>query len=89
MSRPSAGNPRPPQRIRPVMTRNQYCWRFGVLGWGLTTAVAFAIVMSTSRDDGILKWLTISLLVFPASGYLWGLFMWRFVGPGKREAMLR
>ena len=69
------------------MNRKRYCWTWGVGAWGLTTAVVFAFVMSGSNDMGFLPWLGLSLMFFPAGGYLWGRIMWHWFGSkGGQEA---
>ena len=69
------------------MNKKRYCWTWGVGAWGLTTAVAFAFVMSGSNDMGFLPWLGLSLMFFPAGGYWWGRIMWHLFGSkGGQEA---
>lgn len=67
------------------MTKNRYCWTWGVCGWGLTTAVTFALVMSLSDDKPFLPYLLLSLIMFPPGGYLWGLIMWHWFGSKMRK----
>lgn len=62
------------------MKKNRYCWIWGVGAWGLTTALAFAVVMSRSSDMGFLPWLGLSLMGFPPAGYVWGRIMWHWFG---------
>lgn len=49
----------------------------GVLGWGVTTAVLWSVLMATS--EGWSPWSTLptALALFPIGGYFWGAFMWR------------
>jgi hypothetical protein len=62
-----------------------------VLGFGLTSGLAFALVMAWQRQGRLLRWLLISLPVCGACGYLWGFAMWSWQrgrtadGDGQRE----
>ncbi|TDJ66125.1 MAG: hypothetical protein E2O39_17010 [Planctomycetota bacterium] len=67
------------------MTKNRFCWIWGVGAWGLTTALGFSVVMSRSRESGFLPWLGLSLMLFPPAGYLWGRIMWRWFGSKGRK----
>lgn len=59
-----------------MMSRARFCWIYGVLGWGVSSALLFAFLLSRRSDSGFLTWLAISLGLFPAAGYLWGRVMW-------------
>ncbi|MGE3243755.1 MAG: hypothetical protein AB7I57_22000 [Pirellulales bacterium] len=56
-----------------------FVWRYGVLGWGVSTAVFFTAL--TGYKDGwstMLINLPIAFAVFPLAGIAWGRFMWWF-----------
>ena len=60
--------------------RSQFVWRYGVLGWGLSTAIVFALFQSyTLGWSGFFIHLIPALILFPLGGILWGRFMWWFL----------
>jgi len=57
--------------------RTQFVLRFGVLGWGIPTAILFSLVQGyRSGWDGFLFQLTLALFIFPLGGILFGRIMW-------------
>jgi hypothetical protein len=57
--------------------RTQFVLRFGVLGWGIPTAILFSLVQGyRSGWDGFLFELILALLIFPLGGILFGRIMW-------------
>lgn len=48
----------------------------GVIGWGVGTALLFSLIMWIFKNESILHFLSISLIVFPIGGILWGSVMW-------------
>lgn len=53
-------------------------WR-GVIGWGITTALGFSLIMGWGQPlKDALPMLLISLTVFPIVGFFWGSLMWRW-----------
>ena len=59
------------------LTRSQYVLRFGVLGWGIPTAILFALIQSYRLgSDGFLFQLIPALIIFPLGGILFGRIMW-------------
>jgi hypothetical protein len=57
--------------------RTQYVLRFGVLGWGIPTAILFSLVQGyRSGWDGFLFQLIPALIIFPLGGILFGRIMW-------------
>lgn len=60
--------------------RSKFIWRYGVLGWGLSTAILFSLVMGyTEGWDGFVFKLIPALVLFPIGGYAWGHFMWMYL----------
>jgi uncharacterized membrane protein len=60
--------------------RTSFALRFGVLGWGVSTALIFALYQGFAEGwEAFPRWLAISLLIFPIGGWFWGVLMWRFV----------
>lgn len=58
--------------------RSSYVWRYGVFGWGFSTALFWILWMGWSQGWDRLPYLVVTALVlFPLSGYVWGIFMWR------------
>jgi hypothetical protein len=57
--------------------RTQYVLRFGVLGWGIPTAILFALIQSYRQGSGgFLFELIPALIIFPLGGILFGRIMW-------------
>ncbi|MBN1796024.1 MAG: hypothetical protein JW804_05065 [Sedimentisphaerales bacterium] len=69
-----------------------YIIKYGVLGWGVTTAILFSIVFSTivsrmnKETSFLLTLLGLSLLVFPLGGIAWGYFMWNYMGKAYQKS---
>lgn len=60
--------------------RTRFILLRGVLGWGLTTGVAWSVLTSLTLEDSNLGVaLPLALIMFPLGGYFWGAFMWRFL----------
>ena len=58
--------------------RTQYVLRFGVLGWGIPTAILFSLIQGYRFGwDGFLFHLVPALILFPIGGIFFGRFMWR------------
>jgi hypothetical protein len=60
------------------LSRTQYVLRYGVLGWGIPTAILFAV--SSGFMDGwdqFLPKLVVGLILFPLGGILCGRIWWR------------
>lgn len=59
--------------------RSAFVWRYGVFGWGISTAILFAgLECSHNGWQAGLTQLPIALVVFPLCGVVWGRLMWRF-----------
>jgi hypothetical protein len=59
------------------LSRSQYVLRFGVLGWGIPTAILFALIQGYRQgSDGFLFQLIPALIIFPLGGILFGRIMW-------------
>ena len=59
------------------LTRGQYIFRFGVLGWGVPTAVLFALIQCYTQGGSFFSWLVPAIVLFPIGGYFWGHIMYR------------
>lgn len=58
--------------------RKSFILRYGVLMWGVSTALLFALFQGYSQGwDSLPLWLGISFVVFPIGGWVWGAAMWR------------
>lgn len=65
------------ERIR-ARGRTSYVVRYGVLLWGVTTAVLWTIGMRLWFVDGpLLPMLAVALVAFGFGGWLFGAAMWR------------
>lgn len=60
--------------------RGKFVLRYGVLGWGISTAILFSLIMGfTEGWDGFVFKLIPALIIFPLGGFVWGRFMWAFL----------
>lgn len=60
--------------------RKRFVLLYGVLGWGVPTALLFTIWNGFAEGwDGLLAKLLISLVIFPIGGIFWGMLMWAFL----------
>ena len=70
------------QLARWAVTREKGKARFillhGMLGWGLTTAVLYSLLMWLVMDASLKVLLPIALILFPIGGLLWGWCVWSF-----------
>jgi hypothetical protein len=59
------------------MGRETFVWRYGVLGWGVSTAILFAAWTGYQQGwAAFLVQLPLALVLFPLTGILWGRCMW-------------
>ena len=60
--------------------RTRFVWRYGVFGWGVTTAIVFSLILGIQNGwDGFLFQLIPALIIFPLGGILWGRIMWKLL----------
>jgi len=56
-----------------------YVLFYGVLGWGLLTAVLFQLIQHFAFEKSItIESVLITTTIFVIGGYFWGKFMWKF-----------
>ena len=61
----------------------------GVLGWGLSAALVYSLVMWAATGANLRLLLPASMVIFPIGGVLWGAAMWWFLERRyQREARL-
>ncbi len=48
----------------------------GVLGWGLTAALLYSLIMCAVTGANLRLLLPTALVLFPVGGLLWGAVMW-------------
>jgi hypothetical protein len=66
--------------------RSKFVLFYGVLAWGVPTAILFALVRGYSDGWGtFLPQLIIALILFPLGGVLWGRIMWKLLGREVRS----
>jgi hypothetical protein len=59
------------------LSRSQFVRRYGVLGWGVSTAVIWAVLMvAIESSASLLVLLPIALVLFPIGGYFFGQALW-------------
>ena len=51
----------------------------GVLGWGLSAALVYSLVMWAATGANLRLLLPASMVIFPIGGVLWGAAMWWFL----------
>jgi hypothetical protein len=65
-------------KLRKLGRRN-FVLYYGVLGWGVSSAILFALLQGYFYGfSALLFYLVASLILFPIGGYAWGRFMWWF-----------
>jgi hypothetical protein len=58
--------------------RKRFVWLYGVLGWGVPTAILFSILRAYAEGwEQLPVILAISLAIFPLGGIVFGRVMWR------------
>jgi hypothetical protein len=69
------------------MERSRYIWRYGVLGWGLSVGVIWALVMSALQGwERLPILLPLALIGFPIGGYFFGVCTWRTTAAHREQA---
>ncbi|KAF7763020.1 hypothetical protein PUND_b0337 [Pseudoalteromonas undina] len=48
----------------------------GPLGWGISTAILFQLIMHLTGEQDFFDGIISSLIIFPLVGILFGYFMW-------------
>jgi hypothetical protein len=60
------------------MGRTKLIWLYGVLGWGVSVAVSWSMLMSWIRGwDRLHVLLPLALVIFPLGGFFFGIVAWR------------
>ena len=63
------------------LSRTQYVLCFGILGWGVPTAILFALIQGFRFGwDRVLSELIPAIIIFPLAGVFFGLCMWKMLG---------
>jgi len=57
-----------------------YICVYGVLGWGVSTAILFSLLQVYSGEAAFFDVLPLSLILLPIVGLFWGLYMWSYLG---------
>lgn len=58
--------------------RDRYIWTVGVMGWGMTTGILWAVAMSAmSGWDHLPVLFPLALIGFAGGGYVFGAITWR------------
>jgi succinate-acetate transporter protein len=56
--------------------KTRFIIQFGILGWGVSTAILFAGTMAYTKGSIGFRELVITFLLFPIGGIFWGAIMW-------------
>ena len=68
--------------------RRQFVLRYGVLGWGIPTAIMFSgLELHHEGWCSFFVNLPIALVLFPLAGILWGRIMWWYMERMHRHAV--
>jgi hypothetical protein len=63
-----------------ALGRSRFVWLYGVLGWGVPTAILFSLIQAIQLGwDEFFFQLIPALVLFPLGGILWGRLMWKFM----------
>ncbi len=68
-----------------AMGKWQYVVKYGVLGWGVLTAIFYTGFMYFTNSSPLLKTLLTSLVAFGFGGVFWGLFTWHFINRRRNK----
>jgi hypothetical protein len=76
------------------MGRSRFVLLYGVLGWGVPTAILFSLLRGYERGWAEFPVnLVLSLIMFPLAGIVWGRWMWKFLerrhGKASRVAVTK
>jgi hypothetical protein len=58
------------------LSKTRFILQYGVLGWGVSIAILFAICMAYSEGSIRFQKMVMIFLLFPLGGILWGVLMW-------------
>lgn len=71
------------EKLRALIEKGKwsYIFKYGVLFWGVLTAILFSALMhfTTSVPFTFTDIIFIALALFPIGGFFWGLAMWFFL----------
>ncbi|HLV49163.1 MAG TPA: hypothetical protein VKY35_08895 [Aliidiomarina sp.] len=69
------------EKLKKIIKKGKwsYVLKYGVIGWGLLTAIAFSGVLHFIGSTPFSETIVFSLIVFPIGGIFWGLFMWFYL----------
>ncbi|MDR9419116.1 hypothetical protein [Gracilimonas sp.] len=73
----------------PLIERNPWLFIvvYGVLFWGVTTAVLYSALMSFLFDDSMWDIFSYSIIVFPIGGFAWGgAMLWWYKTNQKKKS---
>ncbi|MGM0432382.1 MAG: hypothetical protein ACQEQU_06690 [Spirochaetota bacterium] len=57
--------------------KQRFVFKVGVVGWGISTAVIWTVLMRLLQPDGLwYRQLITALIVFPIAGIFFGRWMW-------------
>jgi hypothetical protein len=71
------------------MGRTRFIWLYGVLAWGVSVGVMWALGMTAANGDWerLPVTLGIALVGFPIGGYFFGALMWKMSEAAYRKAV--
>lgn len=68
-------------KLKRLMAKGKwhYIFVYGVLGWGVSTAILFSLLQAFSGEASFFDAIPLSLIMFPVGGFFWGVFMWSYL----------
>jgi hypothetical protein len=70
-----------------ALGKKRYIVRYGVLGWGLSTAALFAVWTCYSKGGVRPFDIILPFIIFPIVGIAWGALMWSFLKKKHDQAL--
>ena len=63
--------------LREKLGRKGFIWKYGVIRWGILTAILSSLMMGAWKGwEHLYVSLPVALIVFPIGGYFWGSMVW-------------
>ena len=70
-----------------ALGKKRFVVRYGVLGWGLSTAALFAVWTFYSKGSVRPLDVLLPFILFPVGGIAWGALMWSFLKKKRDHAL--
>lgn len=69
------------EKLKALVAKGKWSYvvKFGVLGWGVSTAILWSVFMHFIDRIPFTESIFLALVLFPIGGLFFGLFMWFFI----------